>query len=247
MTVNDFLVAQPQKWFLESLQGLGNFARELPLDQEFQDPAVANVFRKLLTRERVSPGDEAAELCHRHGWIQSDQMATEVYYTFSSPLHATYVAWKLIPPVAQCSFSTVKQMTFAVIKNFRPAQLSSPSRIGVATTDQPLEARYQHEFYRGLFVATGGGVLTSPELFSVPQAHRSGCIDMFIPGKKWGIELSQEGSKLGEHDSRYGLQGAYGAWLTSNDIVEYILLDCRTTMPQKPHPSKCKLKHLECD
>jgi hypothetical protein len=130
-------------------------------------------------------------------------------------------------------------MMLSILKAFNPSQLSSPSRIGVAFSDRPIEARYQFELYRGLFAATGGGVRICPELYTAPGA-RKGCIDFFIPEKKWGIELIREGTpSLSEHSSCFGLGNKYGAWLTSNDMVDYIILDCRTDIPPSPNPRNC--------
>jgi hypothetical protein len=123
------------------------------------------------------------------------------------------------------------------LSDYQKFQLMSPSYIGRDSADQPMEWRYQYEFYRGVFAATGGGVAICPELLSA-TGRRSGRIDLFVPGKKWGIELIQEGSRLAEHDGRFGPSGAYGAWLSSNEMVDYILLDCRTSMLTKPHPRK---------
>jgi hypothetical protein len=153
-----------------------------------------------------------------------------------------------MPSVIDCPFSTVKDMAFAIIKKFRPTQLSSPTSIGQTSTDQPLEARYQSEFYYGLF-ALLGGVIICPELLTAPGSP-AGRIDFFIPEKKWGIELTREGNGLSEHSSRFGLQGAYGAWLGSNDMVDYILLDCRTKKLRDAHPGRdhpLKLSVIETD
>ena len=148
-----------------------------------------------------------------------------------------YASWRLTPILGQCPYVTVQDMTFSILKKFNPSQLSSPSRIGVAFSDRPLEARYQFEFYRGLFAATGGGVRICPELFTA----RRGRIDFFIPEKKWGIELTREGNALSEHSSRFGNGCKYGAWLDSNDIVDYIILDCRTEAPKSANPCNCFL------
>jgi hypothetical protein len=91
-------------------------------------------------------------------------------------------------------------VTFLILKKFVPSQLSAPTHIGCAFTDQPLEACCQYEFYCGLFEATCGGVCICPKLLSTLGAL-NGCIDFFVPGKKWGIELTQEGNDLAEHGS----------------------------------------------
>ena len=198
------------------------------------------MFQKLLTHGSIiASGDRDEDFCHRHGWMHSEQLSDNIYYTFSSPLHAMYVSW-LIPTIIQCPFATIWDMTFSILKKFSPSQLSSPSRIGVAFSDHPMEARYQFEFYRGLFAATGGGVRSCPEFFTAPGSCK-GHINFFIPEKKWGIELIREGtrSSLSEHSSRFDLGSKYGVWLASNDMVDYIILDCRTDIPPSPNPRNC--------
>jgi hypothetical protein len=227
----------------ELFSDLPNFSRGLPTLNDMQKPGVATVFRKLLTGQYIiASGNNDEDFCHRRGWMQSGEYQEKTCYTFSSPLHALYISWRLIPTVINCPYGTVQEMTFSILKKFSPSQLSSPSRIGVAFSDRPLEARYQYEFYRGLFSATGGCVRICPELFTAPGARR-GCIDFFIPEKKWGIEFIREGKPhtLSEHSSRFGPGSKYGAWLDSNDMVDYIILDCRTDWPESVNPCNCIL------
>ena len=235
LIIDDLLnILQPWK----PLPELPNFSRGLPNADILQNAGVATVFRKLLTHGTiVACGDPDEELCHRQGWMHSERHSDKTCYAFASPLHAMCVSWRLIPTIMQCPFASIQDMAFAILKKFNPSQLSSPSHIGVAFSDRPMEARYQFEFYRGLFAATGGGVRICPELFTAPEA-RKGRIDFFIPEKKWGIELIQEGtwSSPFEH---FGLRSKYGVWLASNDMVDYIILDCRTNTPPSPNPGNC--------
>ena len=223
------------------LSGLPNFSRGLPCVDDLQKAAVVTVFRKLLTHGSIiASGNYDEDLCHRYGWIHSGQLSGKTYYTFSSPLHAMYVSWRLIPTTIPCPSTTIWDMTFLILKEFTPSQLSSPSHIGMAFSDRPMEAHYKFEFYHGLFAATGSGVRICPKLFTAPAAHK-GCINFFISKKKWGIELIREGtpSSLSEHSSRFGLGSKYGVWLASNDMVDYIILDCRTDAPPSSNPRNC--------
>jgi hypothetical protein len=222
------------------LPDLPNFSRGLPSVNDLQQATVATVFRKLLTHGSIIASENHDEdFCHRCGWMRSEQLSGKICYTFPSPLHAMYVSWRLIPATIQCPFPTIRDMTFSILKKFNPSQLPS-SCIEVAFLDRPMEARYQFEFYRGLFAATGGGVRICPELFTAPGTCK-GHINFFIPEKKWGIELIREEtqSSLSEHSSCFGLGSKYGPWLASNDMVDYIILDCRTDMPPSPNPRNC--------
>lgn len=111
-------------------------------------------------------------------------------------------------------------------------------RVGAPSIISPLpEAQYQDEFYRSLFSVTAGNVRISPEFASAKGADVVGRIDFFIPVAKWGIEITRDGNRLSEHNSRFDNLGAYGAWLRSGDMTDYTLLDCRTSVPRKCHPS----------
>jgi len=101
------------------------------------------------------------------------------------------------------------------------------------SSHRPPEAQYQEEYYRCVHNLTRGNVRISPE-YAAAFGSRAGRIDFFIPGKKWGIELTREGSKLDEHGSRFAKDGAYGQWLQTSDMEDYVLLDFRSTMPPAP-------------
>jgi len=246
LTVAHFFNSLPKGEFVNTLRSFPNFGRGIPLDEDLQDPDIAAVFRELLVKGNVtgkqSKMTEAVNTCHRRGWIHAGLKSDETSYILASPLHAIYLSWKLLPVSVEFPYKTVRDMTFAIIKTFNPSQLSSLSHIGEDSTDRPVEARYQYEFYRGVSKATGGGVAVCPEILSARGA-RKGRLDLFIPSHKWGIEFTREGGDLARHDSRFGFTGAYGEWLSSGDVVDYILLDCRTSMPKKSHPSKVLLLH----
>jgi len=75
--------------------------------------------------------------------------------------------------------------------------------------------------------------LAPPGLFvSPPSMHLQwGCagrVDFFVSIVKRGIEITRDGNRLFEHAARSTGSGAYGVWLKSQDMKDYILLDCRT-------------------
>jgi len=222
-----------------------------------QDPAIANILHKVIADggiviegAHVDVDGDPLVTCYRHGWIHADAIEDETSrekktsYKFASPLHATYISWSMIPPVFECSFETVKEMAFALLKKFNRSQLLSPAHMGETRRDKPHEARYQFEFYRVLKAATGGGFVVAPEFHTAVGAPR-GRIDFFIPGKKWGIEFLRDGTDgtLVEHGYRF-IGGAYSLWLASNEMVDYIVLDCRTDRPKKSYPSRSFLNIL---
>ena len=65
-----------------------------------------------------------------------------------------------------------------------------------------------------------------------------GRIDFFIPVVKWGIEITRDGNRLSEHNSRFEDLGAYAM---ERGFI-HILLDCRTSYCD---PRKHKISLLE--
>jgi hypothetical protein len=107
-------------------------------------------------------------------------------------------------------------------------------RVNGGSTDLPPEAQYQDEYYRSLLAVTCGNVRISPEFASARGAKVAGRIDFFIPGVKWGFEITREGDLLKNHASRFKADGAYSKWLKDGDMTDYVLLDCRRTTPSLP-------------
>jgi len=103
---------------------------------------------------------EAAEICHRSGWIHSYMDEEENIYTFSPPLHSVIISWFLKPSNDMPQYPTAFELCFAVLSNFKPSQMYIPiRRVGAPTAISPLpEAQYQDEFYRSLFSVTAGNV-----------------------------------------------------------------------------------------
>jgi hypothetical protein len=52
------------------------------------------------------------------------------------------------------------------------------------------------------------------------------------------FKLLKDGNRLEEHDRWFRENSAYGAWLKSGNMVNYLLLGFLMTTPQKAHPSK---------
>ncbi|PVF96259.1 hypothetical protein CPB86DRAFT_709453, partial [Serendipita vermifera] len=106
--------------------------------------------------------------------------------------------------------------------------------------------QYQEEYYRCVHEITQGDVKISPE-YAAAAGTRPGRIDFLIPSKKWGVELTRNGNKLDEHASRFADDGAYGQWLQTSDMLDYVLLDFRNTRPMWPHQDIPKLYHVVFD
>jgi hypothetical protein len=231
-------------WYGHSALCGGAFERGLPEAHKISaQPDVVALFRNLLKYGVVDSNgdeDEAIRKCHRHGWIHADQTTNEAItcYVFPSPLHTMSLSWRLEPTNDMPHFTSLFDLALDAISKFKPSQLHIPiRRVSSRSMEKLPEAQYQDEFYRSVFFVTLGNVRLSPEFASARRAHVAGRIDFFIPVVKWGIEFTRDGNRLEEHSSRFAKSGAYGAWLRSGDMADYILLDCRTSIPTKPFPS----------
>ncbi|TDL19513.1 hypothetical protein BD410DRAFT_830314 [Rickenella mellea] len=153
-TVNDFLNLNPWKDFFKNL-GRTGFARGLPTRADLHDVNIAKFMRKLLQNFEVSIGKtreekEVVQFCHRKGWIQSNVENEQVIYSFASNLHGVYVSLLFSPSTSNISYTSVTQLAFDAISQFRPFQLSAPARVRTLFTRRPVEAKYQDELYRAL-------------------------------------------------------------------------------------------------
>jgi hypothetical protein len=236
-TVQDFYDENPVHLLVRSLDA-GAFERGLP--RVFSPDFVA-LFRRLLKDRKIEMKDGETDgtvvKCHRRGWIYSTMIPGGVRFMSPSPLHEACLSWKLEPRNDMPNFPSLFELSLEVISKFRPSQLRLPfRRVGSASTLPP-EAQYQDEYYNSLLAATFGNVRMSPEYASAQEARVAGRIDFFIPIVKWGIEITRNGNRLLEHAARFTDSGAYGAWLESADMNDYILLDFRTMNLRAKHPS----------
>jgi hypothetical protein len=124
----------------------------------------------------------------------------------------------------------LKELCITALQQFNPAQLAcASSRLGPAGTYSPKEATYHFELYRVLHGILGGSLYPIPEYGKASNDS----IDIMIPAYRWGIELLLEGRKITEHVARFNSGGAYGAWLTTGDMADYVILNFRFSRPRK--------------
>src|SRR5436190_11060506 len=75
-------------------------------------------------------------------------------------------------------------------------------------------------------------LLPSPEFGTGTAVKKPGRIDFFFSALKWGFELLRDG----EHASRFDQDGAYGAWVETAEMEDYLILDFRVDKPVCAHP-----------
>ncbi|TFK62718.1 hypothetical protein BDN72DRAFT_903011 [Pluteus cervinus] len=184
--------------------------------------------------------DKALQLCFEKAWLHADLLHGEVGYSFPSPLHRRCVQaqlWGLADEAdAHIVEKTLPEFAFNVIQLFHSPNLSADRTANAASTGIQCspEAAYGDEFYRCCCLHTKGAVVTPPEFGSTTKSR----VNLFIPQKRWGVELLCNGDHLDEYVST---SGEYGAWTRSDRGGDYIILDFCHEMPSKAHPGVSNL------
>ena len=133
-------------------------------------------------------------------------------------------------PFPSYKFPSVKELCFAVIREFKSTGLkSNGQRLGSGALPRLVEAQYQDEFYRACYVLLGNIYLSS----EWPGKGKNGRVDFLVKSQGWAIECVRDGDGLGEHISRFQVGGRYHKWISAGHITEYILLDFRMSQPRK--------------
>ena len=129
-------------------------------------------------------------------------------------------------PIQQ--FPSPASLCAAVLRNFSRKNLLS-SNLRTSTISRPPEAQFQDEWYRAFYSVVGHGVAISSEWSS----DGDGRIDFRVKDPEWGFELLRDGDRLSQHCSRFLPQGSYHRWITQGFLTDWIILDCRHTLPQR--------------
>ena len=234
----------------------GGFGRGLPaFSGGLSSPSYLNLLRELVSagyfsvvdRDRVKdmPHDERVEKAAHEmklsGYVYVSSSASEEPYEpvimqVASPLHRAWLSSHLqrgkpLPPITSSLDTLWKQ----VLSGFSATALSNPNRTPVSKRNTSfVQAQYQEEFYRSLYSLTGGVCCISPEYGGKTSSPKKGRIDFFISSMGWGIELLRGGDRIDGHVSWFQEGGAYHPSLASGDMKEYVILDCRKTIPSKP-------------
>ena len=100
-----------------------------------------------------------------------------------------------------------------------------------------------------MHVVTKGALLASLEFGSTGSR-----IDFYMPGVWWGFEFLRNENRLRDYLKRFSFDdraengdcsGAYGAWVASGVMLDYLVVDFQNTMPPRPlQPQVRQLYHV---
>ncbi|KAJ9263388.1 hypothetical protein DTO212C5_7573 [Paecilomyces variotii] len=227
--------------FLSLIQlGTSGFCRSLPTRAEMeQNPAITQFLRELLVANRSEDDlDENVALrdCYLRGWVHAEESdQAKPVYILPSPVHRRYLECMLsmdAPESPLDKYTCVRDLCFAAIRRFNPLALRCPHRgLSVAANPRPVEAQYQDEFYRACYSVLGNSIHLSTEWTGKKLGGR---VDFLVKSVGWAIECLRDGDRIEEHISRFHEGGRYHKWIETAEIKQYILLDFRTSVPQKP-------------
>lgn len=124
-----------------------------------------------------------------------------------------------------------------ILRFIKPKKLSLPPKKPGPNLNAPREDWYGKEFYRASDNILQGAVLWSPE-FGNGGVKQGGSLDFYLAVKKWGFEFTREGDRLRSHYMRFQPGGNYYKWISDGDLLAWVLIDFRSTIPAVSHPGK---------
>jgi len=128
-------------------------------------------------------------------------------------------------------FESLGEFCARALREFSPNFLrdaANGTRRSPAGDKLPLESCYRWEFMRAIFqgLEVRGGV----------QCEWTGttkrCLNFYIRDARWAVQLLCEGNQvsIGEHMNRFTF-GEHRAWVDNGSIMEWLVVDCRTSVP----------------
>lgn len=157
----------------------------------------------------------------------------------------SYVEYKyvlsMMKPFPFQSYPNIEVLALKVLQRFSRAMLymaEQGQRYGPSGKPRPLEVAYQDEFYRCFGEEVGPGVGIVSERSCVGQ----GRIDFHIITPHWGFELLHDGDRPLGHCNRFKPGGTYHQSIQQGLLTNWLILDCRRSIPRK----HCKDLYFLC-
>ncbi|KAJ5888991.1 hypothetical protein N7495_009032 [Penicillium taxi] len=216
---------------LDSDNAAFKFLDKTPLRRSFVNqmkltPAAAEILRKVLIEGSVERDleKEGIKTCYQQGWLHTEL----VDYRSDNP-----------PGQFPCAkFPTIEKLVAAILQQFSRHNLRTAAcHFGVGAALRPIEAAYQDEFYRSAHAVLG----YSADISSEWSPNGIGRIDFHFAAMKWGIEILREGDRLSEHCERFQPGGMYCDWIKKNHLVDWMIIDCRTSQGRAYQKPETKL------
>ncbi|PGH07651.1 hypothetical protein GX51_01660 [Blastomyces parvus] len=177
------------------------------------------------------------DMCYREGWLQAEhEEGGKKIYIFPSCIHQRLfedILSRNIGPFPFDRYKSIEGLSFSILNYFDPDRLKAHSNS--LLFPRRLKAYFRNAFYyefyyacyklfgeQKLYLASGW----TGEL----KARRA---DFQVRGTRWAIEIITEEDDVDECVARFKDGGRYSGWLKSQGIQQYLILDCRTSRPDK--------------
>ncbi|KAJ7712424.1 hypothetical protein B0H16DRAFT_566429 [Mycena metata] len=265
-TLAEFFHDHSTATLLENLRTDGQCSRFLPkTDLVAADPRVVRVFQVLSLADSIDynesdlfPGGISRsdlDFVHSKGFVDIEYLpvsAGSMRLSFTFPLQRALLQMILKPPVPDGMAdipTTLTALVFDVVRAFNPDHLTAPTRVHGLPTDTPMEATYQHEFFRCLYAVRPRAIMSS-EYGTPVGSPLAGRIDFLVhrheyaeEKRSWGLELLRNGDRLMGHSNRFDATGAYHE-MRVDGMTDFLIIDFRTKVPTTPHSEIPDLLHV---
>ncbi|OGM50981.1 hypothetical protein ABOM_000237 [Aspergillus bombycis] len=190
-----------------------------------------------------SDGKSPEDVCYTKGWLHKTTKPGDILdgelYVIPSRLHEKWIEHIMGEPNRKMNpkYNTVQKLCVDVLGLFSACKLrhaADGKSVSSAALLKPIEAAYQSEFYRAFNDIAGIGV----NIVSEWSQTNDGRVDFWISQKKWAVELVREKDRLLEHIARFRPDGKYHGWIRDGMILEWIIINCTTTLPKRSYGEK---------
>lgn len=241
------------KALLEGLEG-NPFAHGLPKRKYLQRTEATAKFLRMMLKvgpvrapEIVRPEyREGAFDCFHRGWIRIDSVDSKGFCVFASPIHFWYSA----PRVPRHgTLLTVFRHCQALLVGNPACGITAPTPIAMVLDivklmkqPKPRPVRPEDWYYMGFYRASNtldNGILWSPQ-FGKLGIKKVELLDFYLSTKKWALEFLHDENQLESYYGRFQANGNYHRWITDGMVLDWALVDFRTTLPTTPLPGKYK-------
>ena len=118
----------------DQLSNITQFGCGLPIDEHLHIAENEAIFRHILEKGYIQDSldldQRALSYCHRRGWILSNRVLIEnalytTRYVLASPLHESYLSFKLSPQLPNIRYGTVLELSMAILAKFSYTQFNT--------------------------------------------------------------------------------------------------------------------------
>lgn len=143
------------------------------------------------------------------------------------------------PQSLDSTFSSPLELAAEISRHMKPDRLSVPPKKPGKDQGSPPEDRYGREFYRASGSILGGGAVLWSSQYAHGGVKNGPSLDFYLASQKWGLEFTREDDQLRSHCERFQPGGSYYPWIANSHLLDWAIIDFRSTPVTVSHPGKC--------